>query len=126
MKLRPTEWAYLAGLVDGGGTITLARDNRFGFRYPSVSLSSCTWSLVAVMRRSFGGCICPVKAASPNHSPSWVWDLTRNGALEVLKGLLPYLKEPGKIRRAKFILKYYKLRTAPNWPVYAGDAESQA
>ena len=49
-ELSDTEAAYLAGIVDGEGTITLTRTHRGERRRPVVSISSTELSLLQYVR----------------------------------------------------------------------------
>ena len=64
-------YAYVAGLIDGEGTITLTKINsNKKFRYPVLSLTSTTYSFLEYLKSNFGGTICPNKVYKDNHRPS--------------------------------------------------------
>ena len=42
------------------------------------------------------------------HSKSWNWSVRYNAAIDLLKRVLPYMKHPEKIRRAKLLVLHYK------------------
>src|ERR1035437_5263201 len=107
---------YTAGLFDGEGTVSLSksRENKYGFRYSSVSLSSTTPELIQFMKENFGGCICIQKKTKPNHSQSYNWRIGRNASLNFLITISPYIKEPSKIYRTNLIISEYKKLTPRN------------
>jgi len=106
---------YAAGLVDGEGTITLSRLHAGDrFRAPVVSLSSTTLELVEFLRSTFGGAICKHKTYKLHHKAHWSWRVVRNGALEFLQTVGPFLKEPEKSRRARLLIEIYPKLTPRN------------
>ena len=107
------EFAYAAGLVDGEGTITLYRE-RSPFRYPIVSIPSCTPELTEYMKHAFGGVVSSKRRSKAHHTPSKAWAIRGDAAIEFLRNIFPYLKEPEKKRRAKLILDEYKNVTPRN------------
>ena len=106
---------YSAGLVDGEGTISLSRQHaKDSYRCPIVSVPSCTPTLVEVMKTLFGGCISNKKPSKAGHTPSQAWHVKHDAALRCLEQIVPFLREPEKIRRAKLILDEYKKVTPRN------------
>ena len=109
------DFIYAAGLIDGEGTITLSRGSaRDLYRHPVVSVPSCTTTLVETMKSLFGGCISNKKPSKPKHALSQAWCVRYDAAITCLKQILPFLREPEKIRRAKLILDEYKGLTPRN------------
>ncbi len=104
---------YTAGLFDGEGTVTLATANG-KFRFPVVSVSSTTHSLLEFLQNSYGGHISKHKTYKDHHLKSWSWKATHDAALIFLKKVLPYLKEPEKQRRALLLIHDYKKVTRRN------------
>lgn len=109
------ELAWLAGIVDGEGTITLVRHNRNKFRSPVISVASTTYELLLeVQRIAGGGSISSKKVYATHHKPSWTWALQRRKALALIEALIPYLREPLKLTRAQFLLSNYSKCTSRN------------
>ena len=109
------ECAYTAGLIDGEGTITLLRRSSMApFRHPIVTVASCTYELLQFLKATYGGSISSKKVTKEGHSPAWTWAVINDGALEFLKCVRPFLKEPEKQRRADLILREYKSLTIRN------------
>lgn len=104
---------YTAGLFDGEGTVTLATANG-KFRYPVVSVSSTTYSLLEFLQNNYGGHISKHKTYKAHHMQSWSWKTTHNSALLFLEKILNYLKEPEKQRRALLLTQRYKKVTRRN------------
>lgn len=106
--------AYLAGLFDGEGTITLLRHNRNEFKGPVMSMTSTTHNLLVLCQKSLGGDIQTQKVYKSHHKPSWSWRVRGNAALNAIAKLYPYLQEPEKKRRMQLILSTYKEVTPRN------------
>ena len=107
--------AYAAGLMDGEGTVTLTKYRAADkFRTPSATMSSTTLCLLEFMQNSFGGHIVNHKTYKAHHKQSWSWQLRGDSTLEFLKLVLPFMREPAKIRRANLLLSRYKLVTVRN------------
>jgi hypothetical protein len=104
---------YTAGLFDGEGTVTLATA-KGKFRYPVVSVSSTTHSLLEFLKKTYGGHISKHKTYKDHHLQSWSWKATHNAALFFLEKILPYLKEPKKRHRALLLTQKYKKVTRRN------------
>jgi len=103
---------YLAGLIDGEGTIGLCPSGKF--RQPFISMSSTTPELIRFLRVRIGGAVCRQKLQSPRHSKSWSWRLRGDKALSLMRQLLPYLREPNKAARAEVMVARHKTVTPRN------------
>jgi len=115
VDMAPTSLAYAAGLMDGEGTITLSKDSKHHeFRRPTVSVPSTTVELVEYMKAHFGGGTSNKRRSKPHHTPSKTWRITCHNALHFLAAILPYMKEPEKIRRSKLLVEEYLSVTSRN------------
>lgn len=112
--LAPIEAAYLAGLIDGEGTITLSRRHRADHRQLVITISSTERNILAYVRKIVGtGYITNKRTYSVNHTPSVTYVITNRQALSVLQQIAPYLKSY-KVDRAKLILADYVRLTPRN------------
>lgn len=110
--LTPVEAAYIAGLIDGEGTISLARKHRLENRQIVVSISSTEIKLLNYVQEAVGaGRITNKKTYRNNHTPSKTYQISNRQALDLLKQISPYLKSY-KANRVALILKRY-LRLTP-------------
>jgi hypothetical protein len=109
-----TEHAYTAGLVDGEGTVGYSRLHAGRNRVPVVSVPSCTRSLLVPLQEIYGGSLSTKRTYKKGHSPSWVWAVQYDAALAFLTLILPFMREPEKIRRTKLLIKYHKNLTPRN------------
>jgi hypothetical protein len=104
--------AYLAGLIDGEGTITLTRMHRRENRRLVVSISNNDVSLLKFVKTMVGaGKITSKKTYSERHARSFAYQLSSRQALELLRQVAPYLKTY-RAERAKLALSDY-LRLTP-------------
>jgi LAGLIDADG endonuclease len=106
--------AYIAGLIDGEGTITLTGLHRHENRRLVVSISSTELPLLQFVVESFGaGKITRKKTYSDRHSPSFCYAVTSRQALSLLQQVLPYLRSH-KRARAELSLERYESLTPRN------------
>lgn len=111
-----TNHIYMAGLLDGEGTIGIARsDSKGRFRAPYISVSSTTPEIVEWLKKNYEGYVSVQKVYQAHHKPSWTWKL-RNvpQVFALLENVLPYMLEPEKIRRGRMLLDEYKTVTPRN------------
>lgn len=111
MSLPVTEMAYLAGIVDGEGSIGIARHrvtkhNRTYFR-PHLTISNTNEDLLEWLQaRHFRGNL----VMNTKHRPYFKIAWGGFSVAEVLKALLPYLVI--KRRHAELLIEFCKLRIA--------------
>jgi hypothetical protein len=107
--------AYVAGLIDGEGTITLSHNNRGdAYRTPVVSMTSTTRELVDLIHDEYGGSVRFHRTYHVRHSNSFIWSVRHDRALKMLERISPYLRVPEKVSRANLILARYKAVTPRN------------
>ncbi|MBI3778998.1 MAG: LAGLIDADG family homing endonuclease [Gammaproteobacteria bacterium] len=111
-QLSPEEAAYIAGLIDGEGTIALTRKHRGEHRQLMVSISSTEPPLLRYVLKVIGaGRITNKCTYRDNHTPSVTYAISNRQALDVLEQVRPYLKTY-KAKRAQLILRNY-IRLTP-------------
>ncbi len=109
------ELYYLAGLIDGEGTITLSKQHSSDkFRAPVISMSSTTYELVDYLKQNYGGFISKHKVYQDHHKQSWVWQTNYKNAIKLCNVLSNLLREPSKRYRAKLISETYPILTKRN------------
>jgi len=117
MEVKPLtqpEAAYLAGLIDGEGTITLTRKHRNENRQLAVTISNTEKALLVYVLHTIGaGKITGKRTSKTHHTPSLTYALYNRQALKLLEQIHPYLKTY-KNRRAKLILRDYLALTPRN------------
>jgi len=106
-RLRPDEAAYLAGLIDGEGSITLSRRYRSGQRQLAVSISNTEKELLnSVMQMIGAGKLTNKRRDSKLHQQSYTYQISNRQALELLRQTAPFLRGY-KRKRAELVLTFY-------------------
>jgi hypothetical protein len=106
--------AYLAGLLDGEGTITLSRRHACDRRQLVVSIVSTERCVVEWIRLALGvGEITGKRTTSVRHSPSFTFTVANRQALAVLEQVQPYLRTYKRLR-AQLVLHSYVSVTPRN------------
>jgi len=77
------QWAYIAGIFDGEGSLTCSR----------LYIANTFYPLLEFLRSSLGGTIVRMNPhpKSPNHSPCWTWRVSTIPTKSILPYLEPYL-----------------------------------
>jgi hypothetical protein len=106
--------AYIAGLVDGEGTITLSRLHAKENRRLVVSISNNDSQLLAFVLGCVGaGKITRKRTYQPQHAPAFAFQLSGRQALALLLCIAPYLRSY-KAKRAQLALESYLAVTPRN------------
>jgi LAGLIDADG-like domain len=112
--LSDVEAAYVAGIIDGEGTITLTRTHRGENRRPVVSISSTELPLLSYVQSVVGaGRITGKMCTREHHSPSFAYCITSRQALRLLAQVYPFLRTY-KSKRARLLLDEYQGVTPRN------------
>ena len=105
--LSPVDAAYMAGLIDGEGTVTLSRRHRTDQRQLVVSIANTERGLLEWTLDTVGaGKITGKRTSSPLHSPSFTYSIANRQALQLLEQIAPYLRSY-KATRTQLILQNY-------------------
>jgi hypothetical protein len=122
-QLTPPIAAYIAGLIDGEGTVTLCRKHKNENRQLAVSISSTEKYLLEYVLEVVGtGKITTKKTVKTHHSPSFTYAIYNRQALSLLEQISPYLRTYKKYR-SQLILKDY-LRLTPRNGKYTEELRS--
>jgi hypothetical protein len=103
---------YAAGLIDGEGTITLAKSGKF--RHPVVSVTNTSKELIDFLQTTFNGVVVSQKTYKLHHKPAWIWKLAWHQAIEFIQQIRPFMKESSKCKRCDMILSTYNSITNRN------------
>lgn len=111
-----TEKAYIAGIIDGEGSIMLQRIHKNEFPSPCVSVASTSLELLNWLKKTIGkGMIISKKNYNPEvHKDCYSYVLRRNDAIKLIDEICPYLVIDSKKKRAKLIIEKYKALTPRN------------
>ena len=101
-----TEKAYIAGIVDGEGTVTLMKHHKNEMPAPSVSVANNNLKLLKYLKKRIGGVIVSKKKYKPHHNDSYAWSVKQDRALSFLKEIKKYLIV--KRQQAELITRDYK------------------
>jgi hypothetical protein len=113
-RLCETDAAYIAGLVDGEGTITLSRRHRDDERQLVVSISSTERVLLAHVLGAVGaGKITRKRTYADRHAPGLTFAISNRQALALLEQIAPHLRSY-KAERARLLLAHYVSLTPRN------------
>jgi hypothetical protein len=114
--LKSWEAAYIAGVIDGEGSITLTRMHKKEHRRPCISIASTDLELLTFDQSLTGGIINTKKNYKPEiHNNSFTLTLkSKKDVCHTLKCVLPFLRISQKKHRAMWILDNYNLVTPRN------------
>lgn len=113
-QLSPVAAAYLAGLLDGEGTITLTRKHKGENRQIVVSIANTERKLLEWALSAVGaGRITAKRAYSDKHRSSYAYQIANTQALQLLSQVLPYLHSYKRLR-AQLALEKYQALTPRN------------
>ncbi len=119
--LTPIAAAYIAGLIDGEGTVTLSRKHKNENMQLAVSISNTEIQLLDYVLEQIGtGKITNKKTSQSHHTPSFTYAIYNRQALTLLEQITPYLLTYKK-HRAELILKDY-IRLTPRNGKYTEEA----
>lgn len=110
------EKAYIAGIIDGEGSIMLQRFHANQYPAPCVSIASTTIELLTWLKDTIGyGVIIKKKNYNPEkHKLSYSFVIKQNNAIKLLEDIYPYLIIESKRKRAEMIITQYKALTPRN------------
>lgn len=94
--MRKTDLAYFAGILDGEGTITLAKTqlsspNQRQTYFVRVQVVNTNEWLCQQLRFAFGGSVALHRKTEGSWKPAYRWLGTKDVAYRFLKAILPYL-----------------------------------
>lgn len=114
-KLTPVEAAYIAGILDGEGTVSLIKITKRHQRRLVVTIANTDLQMLEWIKRSVGaGQLAKKKSYSKKHSLTYTYRITNRQAFNLLAQIHPYLKAYNKKERTKLILKNYIKLTPRN------------
>ncbi|WP_174614220.1 LAGLIDADG family homing endonuclease [Virgibacillus ihumii] len=114
--MKDWEASYIAGIIDGEGSITLTKMHVREHRRPCISISSNDKELLLYIQNLAGGSIYNKKNYNPaKHQNSYtLYIKTKKEVFNILRVIQPFLRIEQKRKRAKWILDEYDLVTVRN------------
>jgi hypothetical protein len=108
--LDPVDAAYIAGLIDGEGTISLSRKHRGDNRQLVISIANTEFRLLEFVQTAVGaGKITRKRTYRSAHTPSGAYTVTNRQALDLLKRVAPFLQSYKSERAALILANYLQL-----------------
>lgn len=91
--VEPTTLAYLAGMIDGDGYISITQSCRAGRLYfgPQVGIAGTRREPHDLAASIWGGKVACYSPKNPRHRPQFQWCRVGDGAAEVIAAIEPYL-----------------------------------
>jgi hypothetical protein len=87
-----SEWSYLAGLIDGEGSIYICYDKRNDVYFMEMSVTNTARSLIDWLLGHFGGTErISGKSQDKAHPDQWAWVVRGRKAAPIIAGVKPYL-----------------------------------
>ena len=115
MQLSEKDKGYIAGIIDGEGSICLTKEHSDSqFRYPNIQVSSTTYEILEYLKTHVGGSISKKTEKNEKYKQSWKWMIKTNLTIELLEQITDYLLVPEKKYRAELIINEYKNVTPRN------------
>ncbi|WHY76803.1 LAGLIDADG family homing endonuclease [Neobacillus sp. WH10] len=114
--MKDWEAAYIAGIIDGEGSITLTRMHEKEYRRPCITIASTDKELLVYLQTLANGTINNKKNYNPDrHKDSYTLTIKKKEiVLDILKLITPYLRVDKKRNRALWILENYDNVTPRN------------
>lgn len=107
-----TDLVWLAGYIDGDGSITMSyKSSKDRLRTPVVTIDSCDVELIQEVQRIAGGSIRPKRVSGDNCRAVYSWKISGKNAVKLLERVLPYIRCGFKKRRAACLAKGSRLFT---------------
>ena len=110
MKL--AERAYVAGIIDGEGTITLVKKHGNNLHSPEITVANTSLELLLWLQQRIGGLIKKKVRKMAQHRQAYTWVIRDNRVLSLLQeiGSLLLIKR----RHAELLMQRYKACTPRN------------
>lgn len=108
--------SYVAGIIDGEGSIMLQSFHKNQLPSPCVSVASTSMKLLVYLKETIGyGVILKKKNYNmEKHHDSYTFYVRYNNAINLLTEIEPYLIIESKRKMAKLIIEKYKALTPRN------------
>lgn len=117
------EKAYIAGIIDGEGTVTLTRQHVREMYSPEVSVANTNLQLLLWLKEKIGGYIRKKVRKLPQHHQAYTWTVRDNRAISLLKIVEKLLIV--KRSHSELITRNYKKLTPRNGKYTAEQARKK-
>ena len=106
------ERAYIAGIIDGEGTITLNRKHRNNAHSPEITVANTDLRLLEWLKEKLGGSIRKKIKKLSHHNQAYTWMIRNDRVINLLSEIEDYLIV--KREHSELITKKYKACTPRN------------
>lgn len=97
--IKDTELAYIAGIIDGEGTVRMEQNLKYKYRYPRISVVQNTTEMLEYLKSRLGGSTelhqpAGTKVGKTNYmsnKDTYRWNTGGQNAYELLKKVVPYM-----------------------------------
>lgn len=115
-KLAIADAAWLAGYIDGDGSIGLYRNNgKRASRTPVLVIDSCDHEILGFVVGLVGGSVVTKPRSKSHHRQAMTWRLRGpRKVIPVLRQILPFMRCAFKLERARLLIEEFNLCTVPN------------
>ncbi len=108
-NLTVAELAYIAGIIDGEGSITMGPRKSpvtgLRCRIPEITVTSVDKELTDWLKQRMGGSVArKSRSTKPNHKDQWCWLVRGAMATDVARAVLPYIVIERRRRRIEKLL----------------------
>jgi hypothetical protein len=108
------ERAWVAGLLDGDGCITMNPNGRLG-RKPCIAVDNTDVELLEELVRLYGGRLVAKKRTKEHHRQAWSWRVYGSDRIiEILSDVLPFMRCKMKVERGRMLTTEFKSVTPRN------------
>ena len=104
-----TDWAYLAGVLDSDGCVSISKQTRNNRPYYSlrVFIANSSRPLIDWLLTNIGGSAFISNRHAPKHHKTvWRWTVRGYEAIPILRKVIPYLRV--KCKRAELAIQFAK------------------
>lgn len=110
-----TETAWLAGYIDGDGSISISRKTGRRFGSLIIAIDSTDLEILEYVQDLVGGNIVRKKKYADHHRQAYTWRLLgANNIIDLCTQVAPYLKCNAKKARAELIRDHWREATPAN------------
>ena len=114
------ERAWVAGIMDGDGCITLSLGAN-KYRRPLVVVDNTDREILAELQRLYGGALVAKRLTREHHRQCWSWRIYGSTKIiAFLAEIVPYMHCDIKVQRARMLLDEWK-KTVPRNGFYTPD-----
>jgi len=105
-EVSETKKAYTAGLIDGEGSIFIARRKKKTRYYyePTVMVGNTDKAMIDYLTALYGGWVTKSKTRWKSNTDLYFWGIAGDSMRQFLKDILPYLV--GKRKHARLVLRF--------------------